>query len=227
MLAYPERLYYYLNMHSNNSTPNQTTKDTGNRSFIEQARRTQIIEATITVLANNGYVGTSFARIAKTAGISASLISYHFNNKEELTAEVYRSVNTARMENVRGSLAGNTSAADTLRAVIEGDLTYMGTRPNLFKAMVEVLFSAKESKNFAELMDGTEQSMISIIEDTLKKGQKSGEFGAFDAHALALIIDGARDQFLAQLPMQPDYDLETFVQTLTDLILTYVHAKEK
>ena len=227
MLAFPERPYYYLNMHSNNSTSSLNTKKASNRSFIEQARRTQIIEATITVLADNGYVNTSFARIAKAAGISASLISYHFTNKEELTAEVYRSVNTARMENVRTSLAGHAAAGDALRAAIESDLTYMGTRPNLFKAMVEVLFSAKESKNFAELMDGTEQSMISIIEDILEKGQKSGEFGAFDVHALALVIDGARDQFLAQLPMQPDYDLEVFMQTLINLVLTYVHAKGK
>ena len=38
----------------------------------------------IEVLAELGYAQTSFARIAERAGISKSVISYHFAGKDEL-----------------------------------------------------------------------------------------------------------------------------------------------
>jgi len=210
-------------MYSKNSMDEQKS----NRSFIEQARRVQIIEATIDVLAKHGYVNTSFAKIAKHAGISASLISYHFKNKEELTMEVYQTIDSTRVANMLASVTGHKTAAEKLRSLIEADLTYMGTRPKLFKALVEVLFSARDAKGFLELMDNTEQPAISMVEEMLQLGQKNGEFGEFDTHATALIIDGARDQFLAQLSMQSDDNLEVFSKTLTALIFSYITKGEK
>ncbi len=210
-------------MHSEISTNNRKS----NHSFIEQARRGQIIDATIDSLAEYGYVNTSFARIAKHAGISPSLISYHFKNKEALTIEVYRSINDARVANMKTSIATYVTATDKLSGLIESDLTYMGTRPKLFKALVEVLFSVRDSKGFLELMETTDQPAVSLVEEILKTGQKSGEFSEFDSFSMALVVDGARDQFLAQLPQQPQYNLELFIHTLTALTLNYVKKGKK
>ena len=59
------------------------------RSFIEQSRRAQIVDAAISTIAEVGYAKASFARIAERAGLSSTgLISYHFANRAELIAEV-------------------------------------------------------------------------------------------------------------------------------------------
>ena len=49
------------------------------QSFIAEARREQIIEATIATLDEIGYVNASLAQIAKRAGISTPLISSYPN----------------------------------------------------------------------------------------------------------------------------------------------------
>ncbi|GAB2696554.1 TetR family transcriptional regulator [Paenibacillus thermoaerophilus] len=54
------------------------------QSFIAKARRAQIIDAAIATLDEIGYVNTSLAQIAKRAGISTALISYHFKDKNDL-----------------------------------------------------------------------------------------------------------------------------------------------
>ena len=205
-------------MNSKNSNVNQAT----NRSFIEEARRAQVIEATIDILAEYGYVNTTFARIAKHIGISPSLISYHFTNKEELTVEVYRSINSARLANISQNIGNHSSATKKLYVLLKSDLTYMGTRPKLFKALVEALFSIRDSEGFLKLMNEGEQSDVSLVEQILLSGQESGEFRLFDTYAMALIIDGARDQFLAQLPNQPKYDLKLFTKTLLELVDSYI-----
>src|SRR5699024_12126000 len=57
------------------------------------ARRTQIITATIDVIADEGYGRASFSRIAERAGLSSTrLISYHFAGKDELIAATAKDV---------------------------------------------------------------------------------------------------------------------------------------
>ncbi|MEQ6854825.1 TetR family transcriptional regulator [Lysinibacillus capsici] len=52
--------------------------DSNKNTFIQEARKQQIIEATIATLDDIGYVKASLAQIAKRASISTALISYHF-----------------------------------------------------------------------------------------------------------------------------------------------------
>ena len=62
------------------------------RTFIETARRAQIVDAAIDTIAEVGYARASLGRIAERAGISRGLISYHFAGKEELIREIVRAV---------------------------------------------------------------------------------------------------------------------------------------
>src|SRR5690625_4952350 len=58
--------------------------DRGGRSFIEQARRAQIIEAAAATVAEVGYAKASLARIAQRGGISKGVLTYHFATKDEM-----------------------------------------------------------------------------------------------------------------------------------------------
>jgi Bacterial regulatory proteins, tetR family len=61
----------------------------GGRAQATQARREQIVQATIDVLAERGYAGTTFDAICAHAGLSSKrLISYHFATKDDLLATV-------------------------------------------------------------------------------------------------------------------------------------------
>jgi TetR/AcrR family transcriptional regulator, fatty acid metabolism regulator protein len=65
---------------------------TSERTFIETARRAQIVAAAIDTIAEAGYAHMSFARIAGRAGISRGLISYHFAGKDDLIKQVVHDV---------------------------------------------------------------------------------------------------------------------------------------
>ena len=61
----------------------------GGRTFIETARRAQIVQAAIDTIADLGYANASYAQIAKRAGLSSTgLISYHFHSKDDLIEQV-------------------------------------------------------------------------------------------------------------------------------------------
>jgi AcrR family transcriptional regulator len=57
-------------------------------SFIQRARRAQVVASAIAVMADVGYPKASFTRIAAHAGISPGLITYHFKTKDALVGAV-------------------------------------------------------------------------------------------------------------------------------------------
>lgn len=190
------------------------------RSFIEQARRKQIVEAAIHILANQGYVNLTFAKIARQAGLSSpGLISYHFKNKDDLANEIWTSIYLKRIENITSSIEKAQTPTDKLHAALESDLTYMGAQPHLHRALVEVLFSQRSEDGLPSYLSSNEESpLVTQLIDILKIGQKTGEFAQFDTENVALMLNGAKDQFLALLPLQKHYNVQAFTNTLLKTI---------
>lgn len=48
------------------------------------ARRAEIVEAMLRVMARRGYARASIAAIAEEAGLTAGLVHYHFRNKQAI-----------------------------------------------------------------------------------------------------------------------------------------------
>lgn len=193
------------------------------RSLTEEVRRAQIVEATTEVLAKYGSINTSFTRITKQAGLSSpGLISYHFKNKEELLHEVLESIMRKRMTHMYTAIEAASTATDKLQAALEADFRYMADQPELFAAIVEVFYSLRNPEGLMAYMDDNDGEPLKVVVDILRLGQKNGEFGRFDAYNLALIIDGARTQFLAQQLRRPSFNPELFCETLLAFALQSV-----
>jgi AcrR family transcriptional regulator len=56
---------------------------------IRRKRRQDLIEATIAVIAQHGYAGTTVSRVAKQAQVSAGLMNFHFDGKDRLFQAVF------------------------------------------------------------------------------------------------------------------------------------------
>lgn len=57
------------------------------RKLPRDARRAELIEATIRVLARKGYARLTTGDVAREAGLSVGLVNFHFNAKENLLVE--------------------------------------------------------------------------------------------------------------------------------------------
>tara|TARA_B110000263_G_scaffold36329_1_gene27967 strand:+ start:3895 stop:4545 length:651 start_codon:yes stop_codon:yes gene_type:complete len=57
------------------------------RSLSKQARRKQLIEATIKCIADKGLSGTTMADVTQQAGLSLGIVNLHFQSKEKLLIE--------------------------------------------------------------------------------------------------------------------------------------------
>lgn len=89
----------------------QNPREGGHRKLPREARRGQLIEATIEVLAERGYARTTLSDVANRAGLSHGLVNFHFHSKDLLLSETLAFL------------------SDEYRAVWQGALAAAGPRP--------------------------------------------------------------------------------------------------
>ena len=109
------------------------------RTFIEEARRSQIIACAIEVIATLGYANASLSEIAKLAKISTGVISYHFDGKDELIQAVVAEVAGIATDLMTPRIVAQATATDALRVYIEANLEFMRLHPKPLLALVEIV----------------------------------------------------------------------------------------
>ncbi len=186
------------------------------RSFIEEARRTQIVSAAIETLAEIGYVKASLSQIAKRAGISTSLIPYHFKDKDDLMEQMVNEISMSWTSYVQEKVTEGISAREKLHIYIESNLAYMGTRPKHFLALLELVFNVRNADGSLRYVMDEEDPSVIPLEKLLTEGQKTGEFRQFNVHNMALAIRGTIDQFLGQMNKSRS-ELESYTAEIIEL----------
>jgi AcrR family transcriptional regulator len=94
------------------------------RKLSRDARRRQLIEATISVIAARGFARTTLTEVAKVAGLSHGLVNFHFQSKELLLSETLIHLSDEYHENWQTAVqaVGDDPAAQ-LDAMIRADFT--------------------------------------------------------------------------------------------------------
>ena len=102
------------------------------------ARRAQLIECAIETIATLGYAQASLAQIAKRAGISKSVITYHFTSKEELIEQVVIEIYRAAASFIGPKIAAQPTAALRLQTYIQAHVEYISTHLLQMLAIMEI-----------------------------------------------------------------------------------------
>jgi AcrR family transcriptional regulator len=199
-------------------------KPDGQRSFIEEARRAQIIQSAIEVIAEHGFARASLTRIAEHAGISKGVISYHFAGKEELMEEVVTRVYTEIGEHVIARMSGAGSATTLLRTHIVSVAEHMKDHRTRLRALGEIFANLRTADG--ELRYGVKagEEGLLALERIYRLGQESGEFRSFDTRVMAVTHQSAVDSMFAYWQAYPEHDLEAHAGELADLFERAVRA---
>ncbi|MDH6197866.1 TetR/AcrR family fatty acid metabolism transcriptional regulator [Mycobacterium frederiksbergense] len=196
----------------------ENSPDGQQRSFIEEARRRQIIASAVEVLAATGYSNASLARIAKHAGISKGVISYHFAGKDDLMTQVVIQLFVSGGEYMKPFVEAAEGARNQLRAYIESNLAFIDANRTFVAAMMEVVLNLRDADGaLVFVKTGNEDEVIAPLVELLTDGQRAGEFGDFDATVTAKLVRDSIDGIAGRAVREPDFDVMPFAAALTRL----------
>ncbi|MFC9438122.1 TetR family transcriptional regulator [Nocardia sp. NPDC057030] len=188
------------------------------RTFTEAARRTQIVDAAIEVVAEHGLPNTSFAKIAQEAGLSSTgMISYHFRGKDELIREVADEIVRVSTEFVVAKLRHESGYAATLRAYFAANLALLDEYPKHQRALASIVANARPADPQTVSLIEHVDEIARTQEQWLRDGQRAGAFRAFDPAVMGLAIRAARDAAVARAAEDPDFDAAACARELADL----------
>ena len=189
-------------------------------SFIAEARREQVIEATIQTLDEIGYVHASLSQIAKKAGISTALISYHFSDKSELMNHVLMKLISRSEHYILERVQQETTAKGKLTAFITASLAYQHIYPQRSTALLEIIFNARTPDNvpYYKLGDEDEDILARELQQILREGQDKEEFGLFDPAVMASMIQGSIAEYMGNTAITRKVDLKTYSRELVNIV---------
>jgi len=142
------------------------TEEIGGLSTLnrDNASVQKILRAAARTFGRTGYRGTSMQEIAKQAGVSKSLVHYHFDSKEHLFLEVQLDLLRDLLSYVREltrsseqrSLAQFDRALEEVRNFIERDLEQI-------RVMLEFHNVARENPRIASHVATFQQELIELV----------------------------------------------------------------
>jgi TetR/AcrR family transcriptional regulator, fatty acid metabolism regulator protein len=197
------------------------------RTFIETARRAQIMAAAIDTIAALGYGQASLSRIAETAGISKGVILYHFGSKDDLIRELVSELSARGRAYLGPRLEAEPTGTGMLRTYIQANLAFIRENSNHVLAIVEIALNGRSADGSALYDMSIREAGTVALQELLAHFQGTGEFrDDFDPLVMALAIRAALDAVPARLARDPSLDLDHYGRELAGLFqVATAHGK--
>lgn len=162
-------------------------------TFIEAARREQLIASAIDVLAESGYAATSLASVAAHAGIAKSAVLYYFHSKTELLEAVVDHVYAAAASPLETAVEPGTDAREQLLAYVRGCVRFADEQRGRTAALAAIFANLRTGAGSLRYGAAENNPMIDFVADLLRAGQRDGSFGRFDARLMAITVRASID----------------------------------
>jgi AcrR family transcriptional regulator len=176
----------------------------------ERNAREQILDAAVERIATDGIDEVRIARIAMDAGVSSSLVHYHFETREALLAEALEhSFELAGDVRIGEEEAEEDapSHAHRLAAMVDQCLPYQGTLERDWMLWVELWLRAARSPELRATAARLYERMHRWLADEIAAGIADGEFSDCDVDALTdrvlAMLDGFGIRALVRDPAVP------------------------
>lgn len=196
-------------------------------TFIEQARRAQILKATAEVVANEGFSRASLTRIAQQAGVSKGVVTYHFSGKREILDQMVSDYYQRGWDYMEPRISAEETAIGQVNAWISSQIEFFTGNSTDFFASAAITTSLRDDVAVARAAADAREAVDGMT-DILLAGQQEGQLRDFNPRSVANIILRSIDSVLMSWGDATRYgqeiDIPAEISALKDFI---AHAIRK
>ena len=183
------------------------------------AKREEILQRALEVIAREGYRGASVKELADAVGLSQAGLLHYFDSKEELFTEIVRKRDEVDMGDY-GATMQEQPSADELREGYVAVIRHNTHVPGLVQLYSQLSVDAADPQHPAhKFFLDRGQNLRSLFAAALAARRESGEFAEhIEPETLARILQAVSDGLQLQWMLEPDVDMAGIVAQLFDAL---------
>jgi TetR/AcrR family transcriptional repressor of bet genes len=175
------------------------------RAHIKDARRVQLIEATIASIARRGFADTTLAHVADKAGLSRGIVNFYFKSKEELLVETLRYMAGEYEQFWTAAVArAGADPAARLLATIDADFDPAITSRKRVTVWYAFWGEARWRPEYARICSHLSDVYFVQTRATCQAVIDAGGYQELDAGAVARALNAMIDGMWLDLLINPD-----------------------
>jgi AcrR family transcriptional regulator len=189
--------------------------------------RTRILAAAADCIVRDGLAQVRMASIARTAGVSAGLLHYHFDTKEHLFGEVLAYSHAVSSElNERALSSAGEGAAERLSSFLDRCLPSDEQRAHEWLLWQELALLCIRDPHLAKVGADLYEDLYATVTDLIRDGVGTGVFGTtLDPRTLAetvvALTDGLGARVLANDPQMSLQQARTVIATAVGVLVVH------
>ncbi len=154
------------------------------------ARRDQVVAATLKLIGKQGMAGFATASLPREAGMSEANLYRHFKDKQEILSETITRIGQGLSSNVDMVLQSSTDPMDRLRKIFKLHLRYVGQNHGIPRLVFSDEIHAGNTKLRSRLLE-TISAYAQLLEGVIDEGKQQGSIkSGVDAWATAFTFIG-------------------------------------
>jgi TetR/AcrR family transcriptional regulator, fatty acid metabolism regulator protein len=192
---------------------NEGRPHSGTSTFTQLKRRDQLVQAAIDAIAEIGFPRTSVAEVARRAGVSKGVVSYHFAAKDDLIDAVIADILASMREYLEPRLLAANPMEFPERFIapyITTWVEYYRARTRECLALIRIHNAFRDETGRPNPAFDVREEEIATIARILENGQARGGLRAFDARTMATVMKAALNDLWTQYAEDPGLDLEAY-----------------
>lgn len=163
-----------------------------------------IVEATMRVLARQGYARTSLMDIANEVGMSKGAVHYHFPTKEALISQVLQHAVDTVAERTRKVWMAGENPLSAVRSALRELWAVRSALSDDVKVVADLLAQSMHDANLRQPLAGWYSSAFSQVEEHLRTAQALGLRTKIDPAFLPRIMHALLDGLALQKMVDPN-----------------------
>jgi AcrR family transcriptional regulator len=197
----------------------------GSASFAGRARQAQLVDCAIQALCEVGFAGTSISEVARRAGVSKGVVTYHFRTKDDLLQQVVSSLYERAGTRISERMDAADTTLDELLAYIEANLEFVAEHAAHVRAVMEVAANLRRPDGEPALTPADADPVTTHLQELIERGQANGEFATIDAGVLATVLRAAIDTAAARAATTAGFDASHFTRELSLIVRRTVEVR--
>jgi AcrR family transcriptional regulator len=192
----------------------------GGSTFTQRKRHDQLVDCMIDAIVELGFPRATVAEVARRAGVSKGVVTYHFAAKDDLIRAVIADVLGSMAEHMEARLLAAEPVKfpeKFLAAYVTAWAEFYRTHGREVLALVRIYNGFRDESGRPNPAFDARAGDVAVVERVLGLGQDKGSLGTFDARVAAAVIKAAVDDLLIQYADDPELDLEAYGAELVTL----------